>query len=65
LVTSAIECDADASIVDADGLCCQAVSLHWRRSRGEYHGVEVAPGQNDVLILAVTVVLDMMAHSGK
>ena len=37
------------------------VSKRWFRISDTY-GVEVAPGQNDVLILAVTVVLDMMAH---
>jgi uncharacterized protein YxjI len=26
------------------------------------HGVEIAGGQDDVLILAVTVVIDIMAH---
>lgn len=35
------------------------VSRKWFRIRDSY-GVEVAPGQNDVLILAVTVVLDQM-----
>ncbi len=35
------------------------VSRKWFRIRDSY-GVEVAPGENDVLILAVTVVLDQM-----
>jgi len=39
------------------------VSKKWFRLRDSY-GVEVAPGQNDVVILAVTVVVDMMAHEG-
>jgi uncharacterized protein YxjI len=39
------------------------VSKKWFRVRDTY-GVEIAPGQNDVLILAVTVAIDMMAHPG-
>lgn len=37
------------------------VSKKWFRIRDTY-GVEISPGQEDVLILAVTVALDMMAH---
>jgi uncharacterized protein YxjI len=37
------------------------VSKKWFRVRDTY-GVEVAEGQDDVLILAVTVAIDMMAH---
>ena len=37
------------------------VSKRWFRVADTY-GVEVAPGQNDILILAVTVAIDMMAH---
>lgn len=40
------------------------VSKRWFRLRDSY-GVAVEPGQNDVLILAVTIVIDMMAHSGR
>lgn len=40
------------------------VSKKWFRIRDTY-GVEVAPDQEDVVILAVTVALDNMAHSGK
>ncbi len=39
------------------------VSKRWFRVRDTY-GVEVEPGQDDVLILAVTVCLDAMAHDG-
>ena len=39
-------------------------SKKWFRLRDTY-GVEIAPGQNDVVILAVTVVIDMMAHEGR
>ena len=37
------------------------VSKRWFRVRDTY-GVEIAPGQNDILILAATVCIDQMAH---
>jgi uncharacterized protein YxjI len=37
------------------------VSKKWFRLRDTY-GVEIAEGQDDVLILAVTVAIDIMAH---
>jgi uncharacterized protein YxjI len=37
------------------------VSKKWFRVRDTY-GVEIEPGQNDILILAITVCVDMMAH---
>lgn len=40
------------------------VSKRWFRIRDTY-GVEVAPGQDDALLLAITVCIDMMAHSGR
>jgi uncharacterized protein YxjI len=40
------------------------VSKKWFRVRDTY-GVQVAPGQEDAVILAVTVVLDSMAHPGR
>jgi uncharacterized protein YxjI len=39
------------------------VSKKWFRVRDTY-GVEVAPDQEDVVILAVTVAIDNMAHPG-
>jgi uncharacterized protein YxjI len=39
------------------------VSKRWFRLADTY-GVQIEPGQNDVVILAVTVVVDMMAHPG-
>jgi uncharacterized protein YxjI len=39
------------------------VSKKWFRLRDTY-GVEIAPGQNDIVILAATVAIDMMAHAG-
>ena len=40
------------------------VSKKWFRVRDTY-GVEIAPDQDDVVILAVTVALDNMAHPSK
>jgi uncharacterized protein YxjI len=40
------------------------VSKRWFRVADTY-GVEIEPGQNDVLILAVAVALDSMAHAGR
>jgi len=37
------------------------VSKRWFRVRDTY-GIEIAPGQDDALILAVTVVIDQMSH---
>jgi uncharacterized protein YxjI len=38
------------------------VSRKWFRVADTY-GVQIEPGQNDIVILAVTVALDMMAHN--
>ncbi|MCX7792458.1 MAG: LURP-one-related family protein [Chloroflexaceae bacterium] len=40
------------------------VSKKWFRIRDQY-GVQIEPGQNEALILAVTIVIDMMAHGGR
>jgi uncharacterized protein YxjI len=40
------------------------VSKKWFRLRDTY-GVEIAPGQNEIVILAATVAIDMMAHAGR
>ncbi|MBP1467228.1 LURP-one-related family protein [Candidatus Chloroploca sp. M-50] len=40
------------------------VSKKWFRLRDTY-GVAVEPGQNEGLILAVAIVIDMMAHGGR
>ncbi len=40
------------------------VSKKWFRVADSY-GVEVAPGQNVIVILACTVAIDMMAHEGR
>jgi uncharacterized protein YxjI len=40
------------------------ISKKWFRLRDTY-GVEIDPGHDDALILAVTVAIDMMAHQGR
>jgi len=40
------------------------VSKRWFRARDTY-GVEVAPAQNDALILATAAVIDTMAHPAR
>jgi uncharacterized protein YxjI len=40
------------------------ISRRWFSLRDSY-GVEIQPGQDDVLILAISVAIDMMAHQGK
>jgi uncharacterized protein YxjI len=40
------------------------VSKKWFRVRDSY-GVQIEPGQNDAVILAVTVAIDAMVHPGK
>jgi uncharacterized protein YxjI len=40
------------------------VSKKWFRLRDSY-GVEIAPGQDNIIILAVTVVIDQLAHKGR
>jgi uncharacterized protein YxjI len=48
--------------IEADGHQIGDVSKAWFRVRDTY-GVEVASGQDDVLLLAVTVAVDSMADS--
>ena len=47
--------------IERDGDKVAEVSKRWFRVRDTY-GVEVVPGEDDVLILAVTAVIDTMAH---
>jgi uncharacterized protein YxjI len=60
------EMSAQGNIVDhefeieAAGSKVAEVSKKWFRVRDSY-GVEVAPGQNDILILAIAVCIDQMA----
>jgi len=50
--------------IDSGGKKVAEISKKWFRVRDTY-GVQVAPGQNDAVILAVTVAVDMMAHEGR
>ena len=50
--------------ISQNGAVVATVSRRWFRVRDTY-GVEVAPGQDDALLLAITVVIDMMAHQGR
>jgi uncharacterized protein YxjI len=47
--------------MEASGHKVAEVSKKWFRVADTY-GVEIEPGQNDVVILAATVAVDMMAH---
>ncbi len=50
--------------IERDGEQVAEVSKRWFRVRDTY-GVEVAPDENDILILAVTAALDTMAHPAR
>ena len=50
--------------IERDGAKTAEVSKRWFRARDTY-GVEVAPGEDDVLILAITTVIDTMAHPAR
>jgi uncharacterized protein YxjI len=50
--------------IEADGHKVAEVSKKWFRLADTY-GVEVAPGQNDLVILASTVAVDMMANPAR
>jgi uncharacterized protein YxjI len=47
--------------IEEGGRPVAEVSKKWFRVADTY-GVEVAPGQNDIVILAATVAVDMMSH---
>ena len=50
--------------IERDGQQVAEVSKRWFRVRDTY-GVEIAPGENDVLILASVAVLDNMVHPAR
>ncbi|HEX8033020.1 MAG TPA: LURP-one-related family protein [Ktedonobacterales bacterium] len=50
--------------MDAGGHKVAEVSKKWFRVADTY-GVEIEPGQNDVVILAATAAVDMMAHPSR
>jgi uncharacterized protein YxjI len=47
--------------IERGGQRVAEVSKRWSPSHGSY-GVEIAPGENDILILATAAVIDTMAH---
>ena len=47
--------------LETDGSTIAEVSKRWLRVADSY-GVEVAPGQDDALIIAMVTVIDDMAH---
>jgi uncharacterized protein YxjI len=47
--------------IERDGDAVAAISKRWFSVRDSY-GVEVYPGENDILILAAAAVIDTMAH---
>src|SRR5215831_18075624 len=50
--------------IERDGQRVAEVSKRWFRIRDTY-GVEIAPGENDILILATAAVIDTMAHPAR
>ena len=50
--------------IERDGAKVAEVSKRWFRVRDTY-GVEVTPGENEVLMLATAAVLDNMAHPAR
>ena len=59
--------DAKGNLVDheyeieRDGDTVAEVSKKWFRVRDTY-GVEIAPGEDEALVLAITVCIDAMSH---
>ena len=49
--------------LEQDGRPIASVSKRWFRVRDSY-GVEIGPGQNEALILAIATCFDQMAHAG-
>ena len=50
--------------IEVEGHMIAEISKKWFGVRDLY-GVEIAPGQDSVLILAVTIAIDSMAHPAK
>ena len=65
-ITGASDMEVQGNILDHEykiGHVAE-VSKKWFRIADSY-GIEIEPGQNDVLILAVAAVIDMMSHEGR
>ena len=56
--------DHEYSIEEGRNRKIAEISKKWFRIRDSY-GVEIAPGQNDVVLLAVTTAIDTMAHEDR
>jgi uncharacterized protein YxjI len=56
--------DHEYSIEEGQRNKVAEITKKWFRVRDTY-GVEIAPGQNDVVILAVTTAIDTMAHQDR
>ena len=46
--------------IEADGTKIAEISKRWFRVR-ETYGIEIAPGQDEIVVLAVAVAVDVMA----
>jgi uncharacterized protein YxjI len=53
----------DKMAIDREGQAVARVSKRWFRVRDTY-GVEIAPGEDDALVLAIAVCVDAMSHRG-
>ena len=68
-VTNGSDLDVQGNVLDheytieAGGTKVAEISKKWFRIRDTY-GVEIAPGQDEALILAITVAVDAMSHPG-
>jgi uncharacterized protein YxjI len=51
-------------MIEQQGQRIAEISKKWFRLKDTY-GVEIAPGHDDVLLLAITTVIDMMSHEGR
>lgn len=49
-------------IIEQESWKIAEVSKKWFRVRDTY-GIEIGPGQDDILLLAMTVVIDQMSHN--
>lgn len=50
--------------MEQDGQNIAEISKRWFRLRDAY-GVDIAPGQDDVLILTISICIDQMVHGGR
>ena len=51
-------------VIEQQGQKIAEISKKWFRLRDTY-GVEIAPGQDDILILAITTIIDRMSREGR